>query len=131
MKHNNHYEIDFTEGKIIVSKGFLKEAGVIGSSAYRDLVQLRHDYPEFTIVPREINKKKGKKTYGKLTYEKMAEFIKAIEDEERASTVLVEFERVKVLAHAYRGQYAFVKTWFLARYKDQFQQEEDAEEGAA
>ena len=44
MKHNHNYEINYVEGKIIVTKSFLKEAGVIGSTAYTELAQVRKDY---------------------------------------------------------------------------------------
>ena len=48
MRHTHGYEINYIEGKIIVTKSFLKEAGVIGSTAYTELAQVRKDYPEFT-----------------------------------------------------------------------------------
>ena len=41
MKHNHNYEINYIEGKIIATKSFLKEAGVIGSTAYTELAQVR------------------------------------------------------------------------------------------
>ena len=59
----------------------------------------------------------------------MADFI-TVKEEENAAAVLAEFERVKALSKVQAGQYAFVKTWFLNRYKDEFQQEE-TEEAAA
>ena len=127
MKHNHNYEINYVEGKIIVTKSFLKEAGVIGSPAYTELAQVRKDYPEFTIEQRQISKKQGKKTYGSLTYKVMKEFIE-VQEEENAETVLAEFERIQQLSKAHNGQYAFVKSWFLKRYNDQFVQEENAEE---
>lgn len=126
MKHNHNYEINYVEGKIIVTKRFLKEAGVIGSPAYTELAQVRKDYPEFTIEQRQISKKQGKKTYGSLTYKVMKEFIE-VQEEENATAVLVEFERIQQLSKAHNGQYAFVKSWFLKRYNDQFVQEENAE----
>ena len=126
MKHNHNYEINYVEGKIIVTKSFLKEAGVIGSTAYTELAQVRKDYPEFTIEQRQISKKQGKKTYGSLTYKVMKEFIE-VQEEENAEAVLAEFERIQQLSKAHNGQYAFVKSWFLKRYNDQFVQEENAE----
>ena len=126
MKHNHNYEINYIEGKIIVTKSFLKEAGVIGSTAYTELAQVRKDYPEFTIEQRQISKKQGKKTYGSLTYKVMKEFIE-VQEEENAETVLAEFERIQQLSKAHNGQYVFVKSWFLKRYNDQFVQEENAE----
>ena len=126
MKNTNRYEINYIEGKIIGTKKFLKEAGIIGSVAYEELTKVRHDYPDFVIVEREISKKQGKKTYGKLTYKVMAEFIEA-QEADAASEVLAEFERVQTLSKVYPGQYAFVKTWFLNRYKEVFSQEETEE----
>ncbi|MBR3017064.1 MAG: hypothetical protein IKH57_08300 [Clostridia bacterium] len=129
MKKNHGYEIDYTKNTVTVTKKFLKEAGIIGSAAYTELAQVHRDHPDFQIVQREITKKQGKKTYGKLTYEVMADFI-AVKEEENAPAVLVEFERVKALSKVQAGQYAFVKTWFLNRYSNEFQQEE-TEDAAA
>ncbi len=125
MKQNRGYEINYIEGKIIVTKSFLKEAGTIGSAAYTELAKVRRDYPDFTIEQRQIAKKQGKKTYGKLTYKVMADFIEA-QEEANAPAILAEFERVKALSKVQSGSYAFVKTWFLNRYKDVFEQEEEA-----
>ena len=86
-----------------MTKKFLKDAGVIGSPAYNELARVRKDLPDFQIVQREITKKQGKKTYGKLTYETMADFI-TVKEEENAPAVLAEFERVKALSKVQAGQ---------------------------
>ena len=130
MKNSNRYEINYIENTITVTKKFLKEAGVIGSPAYTELARVRKDLPDFRIVQREITKKPGKKTYGKLTYKVMEGFIEAQEGE-NAKAVLAEFERVQALSKAHSGSYAFVKTWFLTRYKDVFGQEEETAEDEA
>lgn len=130
MKNSNRYEINYIENTITVTKKFLKEAGVIGSTAYTELAQVRRDYPDFQIVQREITKKQGKKSYRKLTYEHMADFI-SVQEEENAPAVLAEFERVKLLSKVQAGQYAFVKTWFLNRYKDVFTQDVENEKEIA
>lgn len=124
MKNSNRYEINYIENTITVTKKFLKEAGVIGSPAYNELAQVRRDLPDFQIVQREIAKKAGKKAYGKLTYERMGEFI-TVQEEENAEKVLAEFQRVQQLSKVQNGSYAYVKTWFLTRYKEVFQQEEE------
>ena len=124
MKKNTGYEINYIENTITVTKKFLKEAGIIGSAAYTELARVRKDLPDFQIVQREIAKKQGKKTYGKLTYELMAGHIEA-KEEANAPAVLAEFERVKQLSKVQSGSYAYVKTWFLTRYKEDFQQEEE------
>ena len=51
MKNTNRYEINYIEGKIIVTKKFLKEAGIIGSVAYEELTKVRHDYLTHTPLP--------------------------------------------------------------------------------
>jgi hypothetical protein len=129
MKKTAGYEINYIENTITVTKKFLKDAGIIGSAAYNELARVRKDLPDFQIVQREITKKQGKKSYGKLTYETMADFI-TVKEEENAPAVLAEFERVQKLSKVHSGQYAFVKTWFLNRYKDFFTQE-NAEEAEA
>ena len=126
MKKSTGYEINYIENTITVSKKFLKEAGVIGSAAYTELARVRKDLPDFQIVQREITKKQGKKTYGKLTYKVMGEFIEA-QEEENAPVVLAEFERVQQLSKVMNGSYAYVKTWFLTRYKEVFTMEENEE----
>ena len=128
MKQNLGYEIDYIEEKIIVSKKFLKEASTINTAAYTELTQIRKDYPEFTIVPRAITKKENKMTYGKLTYEKMREYIETKADKEQ---VLVEFEQVQKLAKFQKAQYVFVKKWFLGLYGDEFKREEDDKQETA
>ena len=126
MKKNTNYEINFTEMTITVTKSFLKEAGIIGSPAYIELARVRKDLPDFQIVQREITKKQGKKSYGKLTYKVMEDFI-AVQEEENAPAVLAEFQRVQQLSKIQAGSYAYVKTWFLTRYKEVFTVEETEE----
>lgn len=59
-----NYEINYNENAIIVTKAFLKEAGVYNSEAYNILKGLRADLPNFEIKQREIKKNSFKKTYG-------------------------------------------------------------------
>ena len=128
MKQNVGYEIDFVEGKIIVSKKFLKEAGNVTTAAYSELVQIRKDYPDFTIEPRQIAKHENKMTYGKLTYDRMRKYIETKADKDQ---VLVEFERIQKLAKFQSAQYVYVKKWFLGLYGDEFKREEDEEQESA
>ena len=125
-----NYEFDYSKKQIVVSKSFLKEAGIIGSAAYIELAQVRSDFPDFQIVPREISKKQDKKTYGKLTYEAMKEFITA-QEEDNAPTVLAEFDRIQQLSAIHNGPYAFVTAWFLKRYNDVFEKKEETAEAMA
>ena len=130
MKQNHGYELNYTDNTIIVTKSFLKEAGTIGSAAYKELAQVRRDLPDFRIVQREIRKKPGKQSYGKLTYKVMGEFIEA-QEEGNASAVLAEFKHVQQLSKVMNGSYAYVKTWFLKRYEDAFSQKNETDEQEA
>ena len=126
MAKKTGYEINYIENTITVTKSFLKEAGTIGSPAYIELARVRKDLPDFQIVQREITKKQGKKSYGKLTYKVMEDFI-AVQEEGNAPAVLAEFQRVQQLSKIQAGSYAYVKTWFLTRYKEVFTAEETEE----
>ena len=130
MKQNHGYELDYVNNTITVTKSFLKEAGIVGSAAYTALAQMRRDYPDFTIQQREIAKKPGKKSYGKLTYKVMGEFI-AAQEEDNAAAVLAEFKHVQQLSKVMNGSYAYVKTWFLKRYEDAFSQKNETDEQEA
>lgn len=124
MKQSVGYEIDFSEGKIIVTKKFLKEASIVGSDAYTALTQIRKDYADFSIAQRQIAKRENKMTYGKLTYQFMREYIETKADKDQ---VLVEFDQVLKLAKFQNAQYVFVKKWFLKLYGEEFKRENEDE----
>lgn len=65
MKTNNisrEYKIDYISEKIIVTKKFLKAAGVYNSPEYKLMKELRADYPAFAFEEKKIDKKAGKVT---------------------------------------------------------------------
>lgn len=123
-----NYEINYNEKAIIVTKAFLKEAGVYNSEAYNILKGLRADLPNFEIKQREIKKNNNKKTYGKLTYQRMEEYIIFVEGNK--TETLKEFETVKTMATFKASPYAYTKNWFLKKYKD-FADEAEQEEQTA
>jgi len=122
MKRNTEYEINQIEGTIIITKKFAAAASVLNSSEYNIMKQLRADNPSFTVELRTIQKKMNKKTYGKLTYGMMEEYILTVEG--KGSKALAEFEQVKKLSQIQAGPYAYVKKWFLTKYKDAFTNED-------
>ena len=125
MTKNTQYEIDFINSKIILTKKFAKAASILNTPEYTALIQIRRENPDFTIELREIKKKEGKKSYRNLTYEHMEAYI--ITRDGKGSEAHKEFEQVKKLSQVQAGPYAYVKSWFLKKYKDEFQKEEDAE----
>ena len=124
MKHK--YEVDHEQQEIVVTRAFLRKAGVIGSEAYRLLTQARIENPDYQVVQREIAKSAKSRAYGKLTYENMQEHIEAEKDEDTRAAVLAEFEHVKALSKAQRAPYLYVRKWFLKKYENDFTTEKDA-----
>ena len=121
-----NYEVDFIESKIIVSKKFYQAAKTINTPEYKTLVQLRTENPGFAVELRTIQKKEGKKSYRNLTYANMREYIITREGEK--SETVAEFDRVMALSKVQAGPYAYVKTWFLKKYGEEFNAEEEASE---
>ena len=90
------------------------------------MIQLRTQNPGFEIVLKEIKKKEGKKSYRNLTYANMREYIITREGEK--SETVAEFDRVMALSKIQAGPYAYVKTWFLKKYGEEFNAEEEPSE---
>ena len=126
MTKNTQYEIDFINSKIILTKKFAKAAGILNTPEYIALMQIRRENPDFTIELREIKKKEGKKSYRNLTYEHMEDYI--ITRDGKDSEAHKEFKQVKKLSQVQAGPYAYVKSWFLKKYKDEFEKEEETAE---
>ena len=126
MTKNTQYEIDFINSKIILTKKFAKAASILNTPEYTALIQIRRENPDFTIELREIKKKEGKKSYRNLTYANMREYIITREGEK--SETVAEFDRVMALSKIQAGPYAYVKTWFLKKYGEEFNAEEEASE---
>ena len=121
MKKTENYTIDFATETIIVSKKFLKEAGIFGSPAYNTLKDIRRDNPSFPIVVREIKKKENKKSYRNLTIDNMKTFIQnCMEDGRPLEDRLAEFETVKALSKVQSSPYSYIKTWFLKTYGEEY-----------
>ena len=129
MTKNNRYEINHIEGKVILTKQFAKSASILNTPEYMTLLELRRNHPDYTFELREIRKKEGKKSYRNLTYEHMEAYI--ITRDGKDSEAHKDFEQVKKLSQVQAGPYAYVKSWFLKKYKDEFQQEEETTEAPA
>lgn len=127
MTKNANYNIDFFTNTIILTKRFYKAASTLNTPEYKELMQIRRDNPDFSIVLREIKKKEGKKSYRNLTYENMRIFIENYEaDDAVRADSLKEFEKVMELSKVQSGPYAYVKAWFLKKYGETYNPEEDA-----
>lgn len=121
MKTNNlsrEYKIDYINEKIIISKKFLKAAGVFNSPEYTLMKELRADHPTFTLEAKEIAKKAGKNAHKNLTFEKMRKHIilRDVEDSGR----LKRYDYLMEFYKTHSGRYAKIKSWYLEQYKDEY-----------
>lgn len=115
---------------IEVSKAFAKEASKFGTMEYRELQEVRRDYPNFKVITKSAAKNKD--GFKGLTFDYMEKYIKEhreieIKNEETGEVekkdLLVEFygycgkdENGKKLEIAKSAAYAEVKKWFLEQY---------------
>ena len=75
MELSMGYELLHTQKVISVSHRFAENAGKMGSKEYALLMHLRKDYPDYAVRPRKNKEAKSHQTYGRLRYQKMAEWI--------------------------------------------------------
>lgn len=112
------YNLDHINHQIIVTKNFMKAAGVVGSADYNEMLRLRREMPDYEIVERTIARNPNKQSYHNLSFERMEAFIIAKEGKE--SNALAEYKHECELAKIHNSPYNRVKKWFLERYKDEF-----------
>ncbi len=130
MKKNAQYEINHIDEIIILTKKFRKEASVMGTPAYKELMKIKREHPTYKLEERVIAKSEGKETYSDLTIAEMKKFINYIEqDEETRKARLTELEGLEKFYDEFRksAKYGSIKKWFLSHYKDQYTMSEDEE----
>ena len=127
MKSNNReYNINHEEEKIIITKKFSKEAGQLGTAAYKTMMQLRSELPGYKFETKTIKKKKNKKSYAKLTLDNMKEHIEEMDGKD--SAVMKEFENLMARYKLHAGRYAKIKSWYLKQYADEYKDVNDNDE---
>lgn len=110
--------INDTKRTIEVTKAFYKEASKFGTREYRELQEVRRDYPNFKVV---INKTANKSNGFKgLTLEYMENYIK---DHDTDSEIMSEFnilcgkdQKGNKVEFAEPASYGEIKKWFLETY---------------
>ena len=112
MKQN--VTVNHVGEKVFLTKAFAKKASVLGSTEYGELVRLRQECPNYEFVIREITKNSKKKTYSRLTYKKMREYISQVYGKDSAA--LREYEQILKLSKTQSGCYAYVRKWFLGAF---------------
>ena len=110
--------INFAEGEIILNAAFAKKASNPFSKEYGHLQKVREDFPEFTVLIKEIKKKEGKESYKGLTYDYMRAYIMSHEQGENRINAIMEFDEMLLISqcHSKGRRYPVIKNWFLENY---------------
>lgn len=101
------YVIDWTAKTVTVTKKFMEEAGVIGTTAFEQRRILAEMGLVFQI--REVKARRN----GKITYKQMMEYITRVED---SAHYLALFEAVRGEAKSKNNPYNRVLDWFKATF---------------
>ena len=113
--------IDRDKKIIYATKSFLIKAGQFGTTEFNTLNDMLKTFPKFKVEEEKIARNANKEVYGNLTYDVMKAFIENYEtDDNKRKKMLEEYETIKVISKTQRGAYAYVKSWFLMTYKDEF-----------
>ena len=132
MKTNNisrEYKIDYISEKIIVTKKFLKAAGVYNSPEYKKLKELRAELSTFKLEEKTIEKKAGKTTHKNLTFEKMREHL--VVRFGKDSDTVKRYDYLMEFYKPHAGRYAKIKSWYLEQCKDEYADENEASEASS
>lgn len=100
---NNGYKIDYTTNTITVTKKFMEEAGVIGTSAFSTMKELRQ--MGMTIAVKEIAPRKN----NKITYAQMVQYISCVEN---STLYMAQFNAIREEAKSKNNPYNRVLEWF-------------------
>lgn len=100
---NNGYKIDYTTNTITVTKKFMEEAGIIGTSAFSTMKELRQMGMNITVketAPRKNNK---------ITYAQMVQYISCVEN---STLYMAQFNAIREEAKSKNNPYNRVLEWF-------------------
>lgn len=125
------FNYNFIEKAIIGSKAAIDRANKGKCPEYAELSRMLTEHPDFIVKEKTIQKKEGKKTYSKLPFKRMEEYIRTqFADEETLSEKLIEFKAIQKVAEAKGAKYPLTKKWFLATYEDYKLNDVSEQEGA-
>lgn len=113
--------INFEDNTIEMTKTEAKLAGKVGSEEFRQLKELRADFPGFKIVVKSAPKSKDH--LKGLTVAYMKTYIEAHDNEEKS--IMKEFHQLRGLDEngkpielAFVASYGELKMWFLDQYPE-------------
>ena len=108
-------KVDFENKVIYMNRIFAKEAANAKSDEYRQLQEVRKDYPDYPVKIRTIKKQPLKESYKGLTYDFMENYIlthpNSIENK-------AEFDKMITLSKWHSLRYPTIKKWFLHTFPE-------------
>ena len=111
------FAVDFANKQIIATETVLNRAKRYGSSEYIELCRLASAHPQFSIVKKEVEQSAKKKTYKRLSFAFMEEFISIHPD---ADKLMKEYRAVREVTLEWdTGAYPRTKSWFLKKFGTQ------------
>lgn len=113
------YVIDLVNEIVCVDKEFVKKAGRLGTPEFETFMELKRTLPGFKFEEKNLNVS-NKNVYSELTYEVMEAFINFHVEENCRKKVVDEFKAVRAEAVFKKAPYSFVKSWFLSKYKTEY-----------
>ena len=120
---------------ITATREFLIRAGQFGSTEFNILLDMQKANPGFKVTEQKCRRNSDKVVHAALTYDKMVDFMKGYhKDENELKTALNEYIIIKKTSKTMPAAYAYVKKWFLGKYKKAFEayeNEQKAKKAAA
>ena len=124
--------LDRNAKTITVTREFLIRAGQFGSTEFNILLDMQKTNPGFTVAEQKCKRNSDKVVHAALTYDKMVDFMKGYhKDENELKAALSEYIIIKKTSKTMPAAYAYVKKWFLGKYKDAFKDYEDEQKAKA
>lgn len=117
-------KINYENSTIEMTKTESKSAGIYGSNCYKELMEIRADFPTYQVIVKERSTRnaKNKKGYKGLTFQYMETYI--INHSKNDKSVLMEFykrtARSDKTQDAYPQSESYFKivAWFFEVYPD-------------
>ena len=121
--------LDRNAKTITATREFLIRAGQFGSAEFNILLDMQNSNPGFTVVEHKIKRNPSKNVHAALTYDRIVDFIKGYyKDEDALEAALREYIIIKKTSKTMPAAYAYVKSWFLGKYKDAFKAYEEEQQ---
>ena len=122
--------INTKDQKIEMTKKFAENARCFGTLEYRQLQEVRHDYPMFTESIKYASRKKRDSFKG-LTYEFMESYIEKHDEDGSIMEMFKDFRAQSDEAIAFGAKsmsYGEIKSWFFKQYPEiaAYQQKREA-----